>query len=258
MGRIRPATGDCRGGPGLFEATAGVVDADDYLERSGQVCVYGRSCEGGAWRGSRRTISSGLAHGLGGDEIGLVHLPKEKNPVQMSCGSAGGTDRMEHFGEISVRLPTGKWCPCRNSFGSNRLREKAIYHKNQKPVVYVIGDVGGPVTEAESPVYGVMGIGKKLELVVRRKAMCWSSSTRGTLVRERFAMKWDGEWHITYETFRDMGIAFSVALLLIYLLIVGEFQSFLTPVVIMAPIPLTLSALFRGIGSPAPILRPRR
>jgi multidrug efflux pump subunit AcrB len=63
---------------------------------------------------------------------------------------------------------------------------------------------------------------------------------------QRFAMKWDGEWHITYETFRDMGIAFAAALLLIYLLIVAQFQSFLTPVVIMAPIPLTLIGILPG------------
>jgi multidrug efflux pump subunit AcrB len=128
------------------------------------------------------------------------------------------------------------------------IEEKAIYHKNQKPVVYVVGDVGGPGAEkAESPVYGVLGIGDRLkayrppegyEIEQHYARAPWSES--------RLAVKWDGEWHITYETFRDMGIAFAMAMLLIYLLIVGEFQSFLTPLIIMAPIPLTLIGIVPG------------
>jgi multidrug efflux pump subunit AcrB len=128
------------------------------------------------------------------------------------------------------------------------VQEKAIYHKNQKPVVYIVADVGGPGAEkAESPVYGVFGVGKKLEeyrpaegyqLEQYYASQPWSE--------DKLTMKWDGEWQITYETFRDMGIAFAVAMLLIYLLIVGQFQSFLTPVIIMAPIPLTLIGILPG------------
>jgi multidrug efflux pump subunit AcrB len=96
-------------------------------------------------------------------------------------------------------------------------------------------------------VYGVLGVGQQLaayrppegyEIVQYYTAQPWSE--------ERLALKWDGEWHITYETFRDMGLAFVVAMVLIYLLIVGEFQSFLTPLIIMAPIPLTLIGVVPG------------
>lgn len=128
------------------------------------------------------------------------------------------------------------------------VQDHAIYHKNQKPVVYVVGDVGGPAAEnAESPVYGVLGVGKLLDdyrpeegyrVEQYYAAQPWSE--------EQVSMKWDGEWHITYETFRDMGMAFAVAMLLIYLLIVGQFQSFVTPLVIMAPIPLTLIGILPG------------
>jgi multidrug efflux pump subunit AcrB len=128
------------------------------------------------------------------------------------------------------------------------VQEQTIYHKNQKPVVYVVGDVGGPGTErAESPVYGVLGVGHQLaayrppegyEIAQYYTTQPWSE--------ERLALKWDGEWHITYETFRDMGLAFAAAMVLIYLLIVGEFQSFLTPLIIMAPIPLTLIGVVPG------------
>jgi len=115
-------------------------------------------------------------------------------------------------------------------------------------VVYVVADVGGPGAEqAESPVYGVLGVGKKLEdyrspegykIEQYYASQPWSE--------DKMAMKWDGEWQITYETFRDMGVAFAVAMLLIYLLIVGQFQSFATPVIIMAPIPLTLIGILPG------------
>ncbi len=128
------------------------------------------------------------------------------------------------------------------------VQEKTIHHKNQKPVVYVTADVGGAGAErAESPVYGVLEVGRQLDayrltegyrLEQHYTSQPWSE--------RRFALKWDGEWHITYETFRDMGIAFAVAMLLIYLLIVGEFQSFLTPLIIMAPIPLTLIGILPG------------
>jgi multidrug efflux pump subunit AcrB len=128
------------------------------------------------------------------------------------------------------------------------VQDKAIHHKNQKPVVYVVGDAGGPGAEkAESPVYGVLGIGGALDryrppegyrVEQYYAAQPWSE--------ERVSVKWDGEWHITYETFRDMGIAFAAAMLLIYLLIVGQFQSFVTPLVIMAPIPLTLIGILPG------------
>ncbi|MFY4729877.1 efflux RND transporter permease subunit, partial [Nitrospira sp. BLG_2] len=128
------------------------------------------------------------------------------------------------------------------------VQDRAIYHKNQKPVVYVVADVGGPgAAKAESPVYGVLGVGKKLEdyrtaegyrIEQYFASQPWSE--------EKITMKWDGEWQITYETFRDMGIAFAVAMLLIYLLIVGQFQSFLTPLIIMVPIPLTLIGILPG------------
>jgi len=128
------------------------------------------------------------------------------------------------------------------------VQDKAIYHKNQKPVVYVLADVGGPGAEqAESPVYGVLGVGKKLESFRPEEGyQIEQYYTSQPWSEERLAMKWDGEWHITYETFRDMGIAFAVAMLLIYLLIVGQFQSFVTPLIIMAPIPLTLIGILPG------------
>jgi multidrug efflux pump subunit AcrB len=116
--------------------------------------------------------------------------------------------------------------------------QPSIYHKNMKRVVYVTGDVAG---KAESPVYAIFKMNEALDhlrlsagYVLQRYNAVQPEST------DRYAMKWDGEWHITIEVFRDLGLAFGAALILIYILVVGWFRSFIVPFVIMAPIPLTL------------------
>lgn len=124
------------------------------------------------------------------------------------------------------------------------IEEKTIYHKNLKKVTYVTGDVAG--TE-ESPVYAILKMkdaiaSMKLEEGYELKQY---SSVQPWLTN-RYAMKWDGEWHITYEVFRDLGIAFAVVLIIIYILVVAWFRSFITPVVIMTPIPLTLVGILPG------------
>jgi multidrug efflux pump subunit AcrB len=124
------------------------------------------------------------------------------------------------------------------------VEEKTIYHKNLKKVTYVVGDVAG--TE-ESPVYAILKMkdavaGLKLaegyELQQHFSVQPW--------LEDHYAMKWDGEWHITYEVFRDLGVAFAVVLVIIYILVVAWFRNFITPLVIMAPIPLTLVGILPG------------
>ncbi|MEP7152386.1 MAG: efflux RND transporter permease subunit, partial [Nitrospira sp.] len=235
----------------LFETTAGVVDVDDYLEADQVKYVFTVDRAKAALAGiPSEEIVRTLRLALEGADVGLVHIPKEKRPVQVRLRlPIIERTGLEHLGEISLRTTAGHMVPLSELIRVEQsVREKSIYHKNQKPVVYVIADVGGGGSgKGESPVYGVMGIGKKLEQLILPEGYAlaqhyavqpWSE--------QRFAMKWDGEWHITYETFRDMGVAFAVALLLIYLLIVAQFQSFLTPVVIMAPIPLTLIGILPG------------
>jgi multidrug efflux pump subunit AcrB len=235
----------------LFEETSGVVDVDDYLEADQVKYVFTVDRAKAALAGiPSEEIVRTLRLALEGADVGLVHIPKEKQPVQVRLRlPIIERTGLENLGMLALRTAAGHMVPLSELIRVEQtIREKAIYHKNQKPVVYVIADVGGTGPDkGESPVYGVMGIGKKLEqytlpegyaLEQQYAVQPWSE--------QRFAMKWDGEWHITYETFRDMGIAFAVALLLIYLLIVAQFQSFLTPVVIMAPIPLTLIGILPG------------
>jgi multidrug efflux pump subunit AcrB len=121
--------------------------------------------------------------------------------------------------------------------------DDAVYHKDLLPVVFVTADMAGRL---DSPLYGMFKLGEKIDEL----------ANAGTPVEQRyisqpenpyyFSMKWDGEWQITYETFRDMGLAYSVGLILIYLLVVAQFRSYLLPLIIMAPIPLTIIGVMPG------------
>ena len=235
----------------LFESTVGVVDVDDYIEADQVKYVFTVDRAKAALAGiPSDDIVRTLRMAVEGEKVGLVHIPQEKSPLQIML-RLPLTERtgLEHMGQIGLRTNTGGMMQLSELLTLRKtVQDHAIYHKNQKPVVYVVGDVGGPAAEnAESPVYGVLGVGKLLDdyrpeegyrVEQYYAAQPWSE--------EQVSMKWDGEWHITYETFRDMGMAFAVAMLLIYLLIVGQFQSFVTPLVIMAPIPLTLIGILPG------------
>ncbi|CAG0984352.1 partial Swarming motility protein SwrC, partial [Methylophilaceae bacterium] len=126
-----------------------------------------------------------------------------------------------------------------------QLREKAIYHKDLLPVVYVTGDMGGKL---DSPLYGMFDIRSK----VNGMALEQGGTLGEYFIRQPkdpyagYSLKWDGEWKVTYETFRDMGLAYAVGLILIYLLVVAQFKSYLVPLIIMAPIPLTIIGVMPG------------
>jgi len=114
------------------------------------------------------------------------------------------------------------------------------------PVVYVTADVAGKV---ESPVYAILSINKELDhLTLPGGYQLERYVARQPFTEEKIAMKWDGEWHITYEVFRDLGLAFAAVLVLIYILVVGWFQSFRTPVAIMAAIPFSLVGILPAHG----------
>ena len=147
---------------------------------------------------------------------------------------------------LKVRAESGALVPLSEMVRiTNTDRERAIHHKDLLPVSYVIADVAGKI---DSPLYGMFA--------VRNEVAGVRLPEGGTLgeyfIRvpsdpfREYAVKWDGEWRITYETFRDMGIAYAVGLLLIYLLVVAQFGSYVTPLVIMAPIPLTIIGVMPG------------
>ncbi|TKB82559.1 MAG: efflux RND transporter permease subunit, partial [Nitrospira sp.] len=247
-GRQREAARALRG---LFETTTGVVDVDDSIEADHVKYIFSVDRAKATLAGiPSEDIVATVRMALEGAKVGLLHLPKEKSPVQIVLRlPLAERTGLEHFGEIAVQGSAGRLFPLSELLTIERtLQDQPRYHKNQKPVVYVTGDVGGRGAErAESPVYGVLGISERLATLRTPDGTPMEQHyARQPASESRLSVKWDGEWHITYETFRDMGIAFAVAMLLIYLLIVGQFQSFLTPLIIMAPIPLTLIGIIPG------------
>jgi multidrug efflux pump subunit AcrB len=116
--------------------------------------------------------------------------------------------------------------------------ESSIYHKNLLPVTYVTGDLAGT---AESPVYAILQMNEAIARLQLPEGYAFDIyNTQQPFDTTRYAMKWDGEWHITYEVFRDLGLAFAAVLILIYILVVWWFQAFGVPLTIMAAIPFSL------------------
>ena len=127
-----------------------------------------------------------------------------------------------------------------------QIAEKSIYHKNLMPVTYVTGDVAG---SEESPVYAILKLNEAIERLKLPEGYSLERYVASQpFIADKYAMKWDGEWHITYEVFRDLGVAFAAVLVLIYILVVGWFQSFKTPLTIMAAIPFSLVGILPAHG----------
>ncbi len=238
-----------------FEATPDIVGVDDTVDEEAPKLVLRVNQAKAARLGvAQADIVEVVRLGLGGENVTPVHggdnkyeipvrlsLPPEQlssvgqilqMKVRARASEAGGT--LVPVSELVDVLPA--------------TREQVIYHKDLLPVVYVTGDMGGKL---DSPLYGMFDIRSRLKdmpLVGPRLA--------GTLDEwfihqpddpyAAYAIKWDGEWQITYETFRDMGAAYAVGLVLIYVLVVAQFRSYLVPLIIMAPIPLTIIGVMPG------------
>lgn len=231
----------------IFNSTGGVVDVDWYAEDNRQKLSFDVDKEKSAYNGiSTETVSRSLRAALHGMTAGLVHLDKEKEPVELNLRATlperAGIDRL---GAIAIPSASGALVPLSELVRvTGGPEDRTIYHKNLKRVVYVTGDVAG--TE-ESPVYAIL----KMKDAIRRLKLpegyeLKQYSSVQPWLENTYSMKWDGEWHITYEVFRDLGIAFAAVLVLIYIMVVGWFRSFIVPIVIMAPIPLSLVGILPG------------
>ena len=232
---------------GVFERTPGVVDVDDssIADAPRKLLLVDR--RKAAMLGvPQPAIVSTLAAALGGEAAGYLH-DQSKYPaaarLQLPSERHGDLDALL---QLRVRAASGALVPIRELVTiSDTLREQPIHHKDLLPVNYVVADMAGRV---DSPLYGMFA--------ARRDVAAIATPGGGTLQEyfigqpadpyRAYAIKWDGEWQVTYETFRDMGAAYAVGLLLIYLLVVAQFGSYLTPLVIMAPIPLTIIGVMPG------------
>ncbi|RJX25425.1 MAG: efflux RND transporter permease subunit [Desulfurivibrio sp.] len=231
----------------IFETTDGVVDVDWFVEDDQPKFTFSVDKEKAAYHGISTTLAAqSLRMALGGTAAGLVHYEKEKEPVELllraSLPERAGIAALQ---EVSVPAADGSLIPLAALVRiSQGVENKTIYHKNLKRVTYVTGDVAGAI---ESPVYAILEMKERISrLALPEGYELQQYSAVQPWLETKYAMKWDGEWHITYEVFRDLGMAFAAVLVLIYILVVAWFRSFVTPLVIMAPIPLTLVGILPG------------
>jgi multidrug efflux pump subunit AcrB len=233
----------------VFEATDGIVDVDWYVEDAQPKERVVIDQEKAALNGiSQEQIAATLRLASSGEIAGLMHsdASKEDIPVNVRLSRAARSD-LDRLRDVRVRGRSGNFVSIRElTHVVPAVVDSSIYHKNLMPVTYVTADVAGAM---ESPVYAIFKVAPEIEKLKAPEGYAIEQYTAQLPSDEgRYAMKWDGEWHITYEVFRDLGIAFAAVLVLIYVLVVGWFQSFITPLVIMVAIPFSLVGILPAHG----------
>jgi multidrug efflux pump subunit AcrB len=233
-----------------LEKTPGVVDVDMYVEDDQSKYRYVIDKEKAALSGvSEAEIARTLRLVTAGEQQGLVHDEREKEDVSIVLGLSRAA--RSDFDRVAGMKLVGRGGQLVSLGELARpelvVEDKSIYHKNLMPVVYVTADVAGAV---ESPVYAILSLGPKIDAMKLPEGYSMEQHTASQpFLSDKYAMKWDGEWHITYEVFRDLGLAFAGVLILIYVLNVAWFQSFKTPLVIMSAIPFSLVGILPAHGA---------
>jgi multidrug efflux pump subunit AcrB len=229
-------------------ATPDIVGIDDTVDdpapRIALKVDQGRAAIAGI---SRRDVVETMRAGLSGMDATPLHdgHSKYEVPVRLTL-PAEKQGELSEFLKLTLRAVDGSLVPMSELVRVVRNdRERPVYHKDLLPLVYVVADQAG---RTDSPLYGMFA--------ARARVAGQALEEGGTLgeyfIRQpsdpyrQYAVKWDGEWQVTYETFRDMGLAYAVGLVLIYLLVVAQFRSYVVPLVIMAPIPLTVIGVMPG------------
>jgi len=244
-----------------FKRTPGVVDTDWYIEADQPKVRFVIDKEKAALHGiSAETISETLRIAVGGASVDLLHIPREKEDVnivlQLPLASRTSPEELlalrVRSGDANALpepgLTTGAppLVPLRELVTVERtITDKSIYHKNLMPVTYVIGDLAGAV---ESPVYAIQKMNQAIAALDGNAPIKIYNAVQ-PFTDYAPAVKWDGEWHITIEVFRDLGIAFAACLVLIFVLMVGWFRSFRTPVIVMMAIPFSLVGIMPAHGA---------
>ena len=230
----------------VFESTPGVVDVDDsqVAARDRLILELDREKAGLAGVPTAAALET-LAGSGAGREVGRLDLPRLREPVPVRLGlSAADRARTERRLALRVATAGGPVALSELVSTAHRPEPQPLHHKDGKPVVYVFADLAG---ERESPVYALADLNTRLDgLRTAEGEPIERRSIAPPTTSDRLALKWDGEWQITYEVFRDLGIAFAVVLGLIAILVIGWFQSFRVPFAILLPIPLSLVGILPG------------
>lgn len=231
-----------------FAKTADIVAIDDTVEEDTNKFVL-RVLQGkAALMGvAQKDVVAVMRMGLSGEDVTPMHEGESKFevPVRVTLAPERQSS-LDELLKLTVRAQDGTLVPLSELVSVAQLaREKSIYHKDLLPVVFVVGDMAGKL---DSPLYGMFSI----RSAINGMKLAEGGTLGDYFIRQPddhyagYSIKWDGEWQVTYETFRDMGIAYAVGLVLIYLLVVAQFKSYLVPLVIMAPIPLTIIGVMPG------------
>jgi multidrug efflux pump subunit AcrB len=233
----------------LWKRTNGVVDVDWYVEDDQPKYRLVVDKEKAALNGiSEDDIARTMRMASSGYEAGLLHVDSEKEnvPLMVRLDRATRSD-LARIQDLKIAGRTGRLVALSELVHPEEtIADKSIYHKNLMPVTYVTGDVAGAM---ESPVYAILKLGPEMDKFKAPEGYAIEQHMAAMPTdSEHYSMKWDGEWHITYEVFRDLGLAFAAVLILIYALVVGWFQSFITPLVIMAAIPFSLVGILPAHG----------
>ncbi len=235
-----------------FESSADIVGVDDTVDEDAPKLLLRVDQSKAARMGvAQADIVEVVRLGLAGENVTPVHGGDNKYevPVRIQLPSTRQSE-LDNLLTMSVRARDGRLIAVSELVQVDEVkREQILYRKDLLPVVYVTADMGGKL---DSPLYGMFEIRSNTKDMVLDGA----PGLRGTLGEwfinqpddpySGYQLKWDGEWQITYETFRDMGTAYAVGLVLIYLLVVAQFRSYLVPLIIMAPIPLTIVGVMPG------------
>ncbi len=237
---------------GLFETTTDIVDVDDYIEADQQKWIVNIDRQRASLLGvAQASIVQAISTALGGEDVSYLHTHADAEdhpganskyplPIRLELNE-GDKVGLNQLLVMKVKAADGSLVSLADVVSIRKtITDKSIYHKNLQPVVFVTADMAG---ELDSPLYGLFGISLGME----DAGLNWQQwFIQQPALTDDISIKWDGEWQITYETFRDMGIAYGVGMILIYLLVVGQFRSYLVPLIIMAPIPLTVIGVMPG------------
>ncbi len=231
-----------------FASTPDIVAIDDTVDDTAPKLVVRIQQNKAALAGvAPRDVVETMRMGLAGEYATPLHSESAKFEIPVRI--ALRPERQSSVDELlalTVRSRAGELVPLSELVDVVPVdREQTIHHKDLQPVVYVLGDMAGRL---DSPLYGMFAIRSKIAGMTLPEGGTLGEAFIG-VPDDRYSgyrVKWDGEWKVTYETFRDMGLAYAVGLVLIYLLVVAQFGSYGVPLVIMAPIPLTIIGVMPG------------
>jgi multidrug efflux pump subunit AcrB len=227
----------------LFTASEGVADIDIMYPDDQQKWQVNIDRSKASRLGvPYQNIIDAVATSIGGKDINILHSDNQKYPIPIRLQLKEGEKvNIEQVLNLKLANYSGQLIALAELVNVQKVNlEKPIMHKNMVPMIMVTADMTG---ELDSPLYGMFDIAGKMKDSGLNIEQYYINQPNGT---SQLAVLWDGEWKVTYETFRDMGIAYAVGMILIYLLVVAQFRSYIVPLIIMAPIPLTIIGVMPG------------